>query len=355
MVNSDQPVMPIAMTSPTDAAIDSAPAPLLQPVGDGVGARRLRSALARMSPGTVRAYDRALVTFTKWIAEEFAIAVDEWWDVLSVLVGHGRVITGDAVDRFVTNVCVGLAPATVAQRLAAIRWALAVMYEAGIIDWTVMVRSPKVIAYRDTRGPDLNQVQALYAAADATRGVMGLRDAALVRALFVLGLRRGEVTDLSVDDWDREVPGLWVKGKGRDDRELVAAPSELAKRLEAYLAARAPAGPEQPLFATHGPRSSNRPLQGDAIRRVLSRLSLKAGLRKPVRPHGLRHAAITHALDVLGGDVRRVARFSRHRKVETVSLYDDRRRDLAGDVSAALEALVETGGPPTGAGSGQCV
>ncbi len=63
----------------------------------------------------------------------------------------------------------------------------------------------------------------------------------------------------------------------------------------------------------------------------------KAGKKKLVGlktwPHGLRHAAITEALDLTGGDVRKVQRFSRHRDLQTLTIYDDNRVDLAGEVS----------------------
>ena len=41
---------------------------------------------------------------------------------------------------------------------------------------------------------------------------------------------------------------------------------------------------------------------------------------------------MTAALDAAGGDVRRVQRFSRHRDLRTLVLYDDNRRDEAGEV-----------------------
>jgi integrase/recombinase XerC len=57
-----------------------------------------------------------------------------------------------------------------------------------------------------------------------------------------------------------------------------------------------------------------------------------------VRPHGLRHAAITAALDA-GLDVRRVAKFSRHRDLRTLTVYDDNRQDLAGVVAAVVAGV----------------
>jgi integrase/recombinase XerC len=63
------------------------------------------------------------------------------------------------------------------------------------------------------------------------------------------------------------------------------------------------------------------------VRELGRRLGMK------VWPHGLRHAAITEALDLTGGNVRAVQRFSRHRDVRVLERYDDNRRDLGGEVA----------------------
>lgn len=67
-------------------------------------------------------------------------------------------------------------------------------------------------------------------------------------------------------------------------------------------------------------------------------LGRRAGL-PDVRPHGLRHAAITAALDS-GHDIRTVARYSRHRNIQTLTIYDDNRQDLAGAVAAVVASSV---------------
>jgi integrase/recombinase XerC len=64
---------------------------------------------------------------------------------------------------------------------------------------------------------------------------------------------------------------------------------------------------------------------------MLAKLGTAVDVR--VTPHGLRHASTTEALDLTGGDVRRVKAHTRHQKVETVMIYDDARRDFAGEVA----------------------
>ena len=76
-------------------------------------------------------------------------------------------------------------------------------------------------------------------------------------------------------------------------------------------------------------------MTGESVRLMVASIARRAGVAE-CRPHGLRHAAVTEALNRTGGDVRKVARFSRHRKVETVLRYDDNREDLGGQVAGLI-------------------
>jgi integrase/recombinase XerC len=58
-----------------------------------------------------------------------------------------------------------------------------------------------------------------------------------------------------------------------------------------------------------------------------------AKLGAVIRPHGLRHAAITAALDETNGNVRAAREFSGHASIEVLLLYDDNRKDMGGDVA----------------------
>ena len=79
-------------------------------------------------------------------------------------------------------------------------------------------------------------------------------------------------------------------------------------------------------------------LTGRSIARITGAAGEAAGVGV-VRPHGLRHAAITHALDVAAGDTRRVAKFSRHRNLNTLLIYDDARQDDGGAVASLVAGV----------------
>jgi integrase/recombinase XerC len=71
---------------------------------------------------------------------------------------------------------------------------------------------------------------------------------------------------------------------------------------------------------------------------VCDQLGERCGVQ--ARPHGLRHTAITAALDAFNRDVRKARSFSRHAKIATVALYHDARHDHAGAVAQVLDGLM---------------
>jgi integrase/recombinase XerC len=165
----------------------------------------------------------------------------------------------------------------------------------------------------------------------------GMRDRALLRCLFDLGLRRAEVLRLDLEDLDLEAGTVAVLGKGRTSKMKLTLPPETKKALEAWLGVRGVA--PGPLFC-----SMNRAKPGEGrltaigLYGMVREIGRKVG--RKVWPHGLRHAAITEALDLTGGNVRAVQRFSRHRDVRILERYDDNRRDIAGEVAKQVAASV---------------
>jgi integrase/recombinase XerC len=161
-----------------------------------------------------------------------------------------------------------------------------------------------------------------------------VRDLAIVRLLHDLGLRRGELVALDLADLDLEAEAATVAvvGKGRTEKDRLTLPDPTVDALATWMATRGLR--PGPLFIRLDPVAEGPDrLTGRGVFLIVRDLGRKAGLAKPVRPHGLRHEAITRALDKTNGDVRTVQRFSRHADTRTVLLYDDRRRDLAGDVA----------------------
>jgi integrase/recombinase XerC len=151
-------------------------------------------------------------------------------------------------------------------------------------------------AYRDTAGVSTQDMKAMLAAASDAR------DRALLMLLGALGLRRGEVAALRVNDYIRLAEGgaLMVTGKGLDgQKERVPVPEALCVIIDGYLEKRGKVRPSDPLFlGRHRDGISE-----VGISYVVKTLGKIAGVDKEISPHRLRHTAATIALDAgLGVD-----------------------------------------------------
>jgi integrase/recombinase XerC len=280
--------------------------------------------------------DAALLDlFSQPVPAVNAIALEYQADLLSRPVWNSNRArdTGQPPDRS------GLAPSTVNRRLSALKSVAKIARIAGHFTGEIEIPGIAVRAYRNTLGVGSQGYQqlvdALSAKVDEFRDVHGgydwakypraVRDLAILRLLHDAGLRRIEVVRLRTGDVvaDRATIVLQPKGPTGDtlDWELGAAPWAT---LQAWLAVRGP----EPGALFHGiGRSPTKHMHVSTVNRLIGDRARELGLR--VRPHDLRHTAITTALDRTDGNLRDVQKFSRHKNVTTVGIYDDKRRGVA--------------------------
>jgi integrase/recombinase XerC len=215
----------------------------------------------------------------------------------------------------------------------------------GRVSWALDVDGLDAMAYRDTRGPGLEVLTTLFAAVAARKDPKGKRDLAILRLLFDLGLRRGEIVELDVCRLSEQ--GISILGKGRLERETLTLPKVTRWALESWLAVYPAAGPfgavrgpmfdDKPLFVSLDPGRHER-LTGHGIYMILRTWSAMIG--KIIRPHGIRHTAITKVLDETNGNTRIAQGFSRHRRADTLAHYDDARKDGRGEVAERISNLI---------------
>jgi integrase/recombinase XerC len=284
--------------------------------------------LAKYGPNTRAAYDADLKYFARYRDRSPQAAVAD-------LLENGAHHANFTVLEYSTHMTgLKLAPATIGRRLCAIRSMVRLANLLGRISWVIAIQSPKVQKYRDTAGPGREGWERMKAAAAERTDAKGVRDYAILRLLHDWGLRRSEPLSLDLAHVDFEVGrpvAIRIKGKGRADRERLELPPQTAAALEAWIGIR---GTEPgPLFGRLDHPERGGRLTGRAIHQITRKIGERAGLVRGTHPHGLRHRAITEALDRTGGDVRRVQRFSRHALVEIVMRYDDARTNPADNIA----------------------
>jgi integrase/recombinase XerC len=274
---------------------------------------------------TLAAYSADLESFRIFVGTDTALEASR--GLLSV--SHGAA-NGMALAYRAQMTDRGLQSATINRRLAALRSLVKLANTLGLVPWTLSIENVRTHTYRDTRGPGLDGFKSMLSAALAQRGGKGLRDVALLHLMHDLGLRRGEVVRLDLADVDLPGCRLSILGKARSQKEFVTLPEATSNALSSWLDVRGDL--DGPLFTNfdRAGKGSGR-LTGAAVYHIVSKLGAATGL--VVRPHGLRHLAITSALDLTNGDMRAVQKFSRHRDVRVLNTYDDNRLDLAGKVA----------------------
>lgn len=314
----------------------------IQPLGpDGL----VDAFLAGRSADTLRAYDADLRDFGRFLGDMTGRQAVRF--LLSLSGGPAN----ELVLRYRNHLTDRkLAPATIGRRLAAIRSVVRLGRTLGYCSFAIEIEDPRVQKYRDTRGPGLEGWRSMRVTAEAladggylprnAHPHQPVRDLAIVQLLRGLALRRSSVVRLDLADveLDGGDPGLWIFEKRKAQKVRRSLSPGPVQALQAWIAVRGDW--PGPLFhrldrAAGGGGDPGR-LTGSAVYDLVKAMGHRAGLIKRVRPHGLRHEAITAAID-RGAQLPDVQEFAGHADPRTTMGYYDRHRNAAGKVARLID------------------
>jgi site-specific recombinase XerD len=196
----------------------------------------------------------------------------------------------------------GLAPATIARNLAAVRSFLRfTLGPTRVPDASLGPRRPQ----RLPEAPKREEIESIVDSLDG-EGPLSLRNHALVELVYSAGLRSAEAVGLDLGDVDFEQEHVRVRGKGGKER-VVPLGEEAAHVVARYLREARPelaGGANDALFlSTRGRR-----LDTSTLRRLLP------------HPHRLRHSFATHLLEG-GADLRTIQELLGHSSLSTTQVY----------------------------------
>jgi len=303
--------------------------------------------LEGLDPKTRAEYGRALTGFVAFAAAAYdldlpAERVLEHW--LLALPDGGA--ANEVALRWRAHLQQRYAPKTVNQRLWALRSVVKLAKLIGRMGWTLDLRNVPARDYRHARGIGVGGYRKLLEANAERHGdsPLGRRNRAMLRLMFDLGLRKASVLSLRVCDVDVAEPDNGVvrplvKRRGRHDstREPRTLPEGTRKALAAWVDAHPfvqDGDATGPLFVGLDRAGHHHQLSPKGAWEVVKDLGKAAGV--DAWPHLLRHSACTHALDMTGGDVRKVQRFMGHASPATTMIYDDARKDFAGEIAKLI-------------------
>jgi integrase/recombinase XerC len=240
-----------------------------------------------------------------------------------------------------------LAPSTINVRLAAIKSLVDMVRKLGktTIDLGDIESIPSE-TYRDTRGISVEQFKSMLEEIDPSTSI-GVRDYAIMLLFWGNALRRGEIASANIEDFLPQQQKLTILGKGKRAKVAIDLTDSVSYALEEWLNFHPYNAPGQPLITSLSHNCYGARIAGDSLYRIVQEYAEAAGIERRVSPHRLRHSAITAFLDASGGNLRAAQALSRHSNQNTLTLYDDNRRQEQKGASGMLEDLLAGNGGKT--------
>jgi len=220
-----------------------------------------------------------------------------------------------------------LSPATVNRELSFLRGVCKQAWLLGQMDGEDFHRLKAVPGIRNQSLPagkmlTTGDIRALMTVCkDDKNEAKGVRDASIIAIMYICGLRRTEIVQLTLDNYNRDERLLSViSGKGNKDRRVPIGPAQ--RPLADWLIHRnGIEANELFLPVNRGGNLQKRKLSAQAIYNMANKRAEEAGISK-FSPHDLRHTSISMWLDKT--DAISVAQFAGHSSVNTTMRYDHR-------------------------------
>jgi integrase/recombinase XerD len=265
-----------------------------------------------LSRNTLEAYRRDLTRYARYLEQRGirdATAVDE-----ATVAGFVASLSGAEYAegrRYRAS--------SVARALAAVRSLHSFLWREGdvAVDPAEGVARPRVPKNLPRPLP-VSDVEAILAAPPEGE-VSGIRDRAILETLYGAGLRISELVGLDVDDVDLDEGSVRVLGKGSKER-VVPLGRMAAQAVASYLSRARPALARDASGAALFLNARGGRLTRQGVTGILKKAAARAGVRKRVTPHTLRHSFATHLLEG-GADVRVVQELLGHATLATTQIY----------------------------------
>ncbi len=257
-----------------------------------------------LAGNTVDAYSRDLIRFFRFLVAR---------DISPAAVNR------DQIEQYVQMIGRRLSVRSVARNISAIKTFFRFLVAEGDIETSParLLESPRPFQHL----PGIlsrDEVERLLAQPD-TRTARGQRDRAMLEVLYATGLRVSELVRLKISSMNLEAGYVRTLGKGSKER-VVPVGGRALEATRRYLSdgrrKLAKTGQCPLLFLN----PSGRGISRQGFWKIIRKYGVKAGIRKRITPHSIRHSFATHLLEA-GADLRSVQVMLGHEDISTTQIY----------------------------------
>jgi integrase/recombinase XerD len=169
--------------------------------------------------------------------------------------------------------------------------------------------------------PDILSVEEVGDLLEAPDGQKptGARNAAMIELLYATGLRVSELVNLKMADVNMDPGFVRVFGKGAKER-IIPVGKYAKDKINFYLNNARAVLLKKNISSYMFVARAGRPMTRQGFWKILKQYAIRAGIKKKITPHSLRHSFATHLLE-RGADLRTIQIMLGHSDISTTQIY----------------------------------
>lgn len=258
----------------------------------------------RASKNTIASYRRDLVKLNNFLTDSGCKSIKE--------------ITGTNLNSYILMIeKQGLSTATVSRNIASIKAFFLYMLKQGEIaeDPSESLKPPKI----EKKVPVILSIEEVNLLLEQPSGTSPkeVRDKAMLEVLYATGIRVSELINLKVADVNLAMNFLQCHDNNKD--RVIPFTNETREALDNYLHNARPTmcrEDQEYLFIN----CQGSPMTRQGFWKIIKYYSAKAGIKKDITPHTIRHSFAMHLVSN-GADLKSVQEMLGHSDISTTQIY----------------------------------
>lgn len=260
--------------------------------------------IKRASKNTIASYKRDLVKLNNFLTDS---GYGDW-----------KQITNTNLNSYVLMLeKQGMSTATVSRNIASIKAFFLYLLKQGVIseDPSDTLKTPKI----EKKAPVILTVEEINLLLEQPSGntPKDIRDKAMLEVLYATGIRVSELIGLKVRDVNLAMNFLQCHDGNKE--RIIPFTNETREALENYLhnAREVMCKGEQEYLFTN---CQGAPMTRQGFWKIIKYYSAKAGIKKDITPHTIRHSFAMHLVNN-GADLKSVQEMLGHSDISTTQIY----------------------------------